>query len=97
MLYQGPEWHNKLNSIEKIIKGLSSQQGKKRMVGPNPLKKYLSPRPTKGGVLETKGRKEEAQLVEIIKSKGSPIIRTRPGYLGIARSSKSSGHAAKLG
>ena len=29
MLYQDLEWHNKLDSMGKIIKGLSSQGGKK--------------------------------------------------------------------
>ena len=46
MLYQGPKWHNKLDSMGKIIEGLSSQQGKNDG-RPKSIKKYLSPRPMK--------------------------------------------------
>ena len=60
MMYQGPKWHNKLDSMGKIIKGLSSQQGKNDG-RPKSIKKYLSPRPMKEQALETKEKKEEAQ------------------------------------
>jgi len=69
------------------------------MVGPNPLK-IFKPKTHEGIGLrahEMKGRKEEAQPAKIRKSKGSPVIRTGPGYPGTARSSGSSRHAAKLG
>ena len=61
MLYQGPKWHSELNSMKKKIKGLSSQQ-KKKMVDPNPLKRFKL-KTHEGidlGAHETKGRKEEA-------------------------------------
>ena len=82
----------------KIIKGLSSQQ-EKMMVGPNPLNRF-KPKTHEGidlGAHETKGRKEEAQPAKIRKSKGSPMIRTGPGYPEAARNSESSGHVTKLG
>ena len=69
------------------------------MVGPNPLK-IFKPKTHEGiglGAHETKGRKEEAQPAKIRKSKGSPMIRIGPGYPEAARSSGSSGRAAKLG
>ena len=44
-----------------------------------------------------KGRKEEAELVKIRKSKGSLEIRTGPGYLRIAKSPGFLGHTTKLG
>ena len=68
------------------------------MVDPNPLKRF-KPKTHEGIGLrahETKGRKEEAQPAKIRKSKGSPVIRIRSEYLGIAKSSGSLGHAAKL-
>jgi len=68
------------------------------MVDSNPLKRF-KPKTHEGIGLrahKTKGRKEEAQPAKIRKSKGSPMIRIGPEYLGTARSSGSSGHAAKL-
>ena len=68
------------------------------MVNPNPLKRF-KPKTHEGIGLrahEMKGRKEEAQPTKIRKSKGSPVIRTEPGYLGTARSPGSLGHATKL-
>ena len=69
------------------------------MVGPNQLK-IFKPKTHEGLGLranEMKGRKEEAQPAKIRKSKGSPVIITGSGYPGIARSSGSLGHVAKLG
>ena len=68
------------------------------MVGLNPLKGF-KPKTHEGISLrayETKGRKEKTQPANIRKSKRSLVIRTGLGYLGIARSSRSSGHATKL-
>ena len=65
---------------------------------PKSIKKDLKPITHKWiGLRKTKERKEETQPVKIKKLKGSPVIRTRLRYLGIARSSGSSGHATKLG
>ena len=69
------------------------------MEGPK-LSKIFKPKTHEGIGLrahEMKGRKEEAQPAKIRKSKGSPVIRTGLRYPGIARSSRSLGHAAKLG
>lgn len=68
------------------------------MVGPNPLKRFKPKTHERIGLKahETKGRKEKTQPAKIRKSKRSPVIRTRPGYPGTARSSGSSGHVAKL-
>ena len=44
-----------------------------------------------------KGRKEEAELVKIRKSKWSLVIRTGLGYLRTAKSSGFLGHITKLG
>ena len=67
------------------------------MVGPNPLKKDLSPKPLKGWALETKGARKKPSLSKSKKSKGSPVIRTGPRYLGTARGSGSLGDTTKLG
>ena len=69
------------------------------MVGPNPLKRF-KPKTHEGIGLrahETKGRKEKVQPANFRKSKRSLVIRTGPRYPGTARSSGSSGHAAKQG
>ena len=46
---------------------------------------------------EMKGRRRKAQPVKVKKSLGSPVVRTGLGYLRTARSSGSSGRAAKPG
>ena len=85
--------------MEKIIKGLSSQQGRK-MVGPKSIKKLCKPKTHEGIGLrayETKGRKEKAQPAKIRKLKGCLMIKTGLGYPKAAKSSGSSRRAAKLG
>ena len=52
--------HGKNNKRLELI-----SREKKKDSRPKSIEKDLSPRPTKGGVLEMKGRKEEAQLAKI--------------------------------
>ena len=96
MLYHGPEWHSKLNSMEKNNKRFELTTRKKDG-RPKSIKKDLSSRPTKGWVLETKGRKEEAQPVKIRKSKRESSDKNWAGIPKDYQSSGSSRHAAKLG
>ena len=56
--------HGKNNKRLELIT-IKNKKNKKKDGRPKSIKKDLSPRPTKGGVLEMKGRKEEAQLAKI--------------------------------